>query len=129
MQLELPVSRAFPDEGEARLRRRWRKLVDEDMPAAAAAQRWPVRLNHCFARILLDCACGRPWRETIRPPAWRNAPETIIERTIDLGEACLSGREDLRRLNRLSLQRRGRWPSGAAAKARERPAWSCSGNE
>ncbi len=65
-------------------------------------------LDHCFARILLDNACGGPWRDDIPPPAWANAPPDTLRMAIDLGEAVLTGRADLARLNRRSLVWRGK---------------------
>lgn len=95
-----------PD-ADAALRRRWRTLVDERLPAAARGHRhWPVRLNHCFARILLDDACGRPWRECVRPPAWRNTPAALLGHAVATGEAVLAGEADLVALNRASLRLR-----------------------
>ena len=90
------------------LRARYRRLVMEELPAAATARDWPVHLDHCFARILLDHACARPWREVIQAPAWRNAPAPILARAVRLGEAVLDGRADLWQLNRQSLDWRGK---------------------
>ncbi|MEO1174083.1 MAG: hypothetical protein AAFX94_18850, partial [Myxococcota bacterium] len=60
------------------LRYVWRRLVEEKLPTAAEHYDWPVTDDHCFARILLDNACGRPWREVVRPPAWRNASIEVV---------------------------------------------------
>lgn len=101
--------------GEAELRRRWRDLVGRRMPEAARGRRdWPVRLDHCFARILLDNALGRPWREAVRPPAWANAPAERLAEAVALGEAVLAGRADLAALNRRSLDLRGKAGPAAA---------------
>ena len=95
--------------GDEALRRRWRALVDERLPEAARERAdWPVRLNHCFARILLDDACGRPWREVVEPPAWRNTPADTLGRAVATGEAVIAGRADLVALNRASLRMRGK---------------------
>ncbi|ACA18873.1 GCN5-related N-acetyltransferase [Methylobacterium sp. 4-46] len=103
-----------PEPGAAGLQRRWRALVDERLPEAAAARAdWPVRLNHCFARILLDNACGGPWRESVAPPAWANMPPTRLAAAVALGEAVLAGEADLADLNRRSLAWRGRRRSAA----------------
>ena len=97
------------DEAEAALRQRWRTLVGERLPAAARERPdWPVRFDHCFARILLNDACDAPWRERIRPPAWREAPPALLARAIDTGEAVLAGEADLAALNRRSLRLRGK---------------------
>ena len=97
------------DADEDALRTRWRELVGARLPEAArAAAHWPVRLDHCFARILLDDACGAPWRERVRAPAWRHAPRAVLERAIATGEAVLAGQADLDALNRRSLALRGK---------------------
>lgn len=94
---------------EAALRARWRELVERRLPEAARSRPgWPVRLDHCFARILLDTVCGRPWREAVRPPAWRNMPAEDLARALELGEAVLSGEADLAALNDHSLRLRGK---------------------
>ena len=95
--------------GEAELRTRWRALVERRLPEAARHRPdWPVRLDHCFARILLDNAFERPWCEAVPPPAWRETPEDTLARAVALGEAVLAGEADLAALNRRSLQLRGK---------------------
>ena len=81
--------------------------MERRLPAAARPD-WPVRLDHCFARILLDNACGGPWRDHVRPPAHANMPIDQLEAAIALGEAVLAGRADLALLNRRSLAWRGK---------------------
>lgn len=98
-----------PEASDADLRRRWRDLVETRLPRAARERSdWPVALDHCFARILLDNACGRPWREAVRPPAWANMPVDTLADAVTLGEAVLDGRADLAALNRSSLGLRGK---------------------
>ena len=97
------------DLDEPELRATWRNLVENRMPEAAGTRRdWPVRYDHCFARILLDNAHGRPWREVVTPPAWRNTAADKLELAVTLGEDVLAGRADLRELNRRSLELRGK---------------------
>ena len=94
---------------DAALRERWRRLVEVKLPECARDRRdWPVRYDHCFARILLDNVHGRPWREVVRPPAWRNASADRIAEAIELGEAVLEGRANLTALNQRSLELRGK---------------------
>jgi hypothetical protein len=79
----------------------------DDLPAAARLHpEWPIRLDHCFGRVILDTVCGAPWREVVRPPAWRNLPPERLETAIALAEAILAGRADLQALNTASLQLR-----------------------
>ena len=102
--------------GSEELRARWRKLVEVELPSAATARAdWPVSLDHCFARILLDAAFGRPWRELVRPPAWRNTPSATLAEAVRLGEAVLAGTADLAVLNRRSLALRGKRGPACAA--------------
>ncbi|WP_267353421.1 MULTISPECIES: GNAT family N-acetyltransferase [unclassified Methylobacterium] len=88
-------------------RTHWRELVERRLPEAARPD-WPVRLDHCFARILLDNTCGGPWRDHVRPPAYANMPLDQLEMAIALGEAVLAGHADLALLNRRSLAWRGK---------------------
>jgi len=98
-------------EPEDALRARWRELVGTALPRAAASRPdWPVSQDHCFARILLDNACGRPWREVVRAPAWREAPPAVLGAACSLGEAVLDETADLAALNRRSLTLRGKLP-------------------
>ena len=92
---------------EAARRAHWRDLVERRLPQAAGPG-WPVRLDHCFARILLDNACGGPWRDHVRPPAHATMPLDRLEVAIALGEAVLAGHADLALLNRCSLAWRGK---------------------
>ena len=83
--------------------------MGERLPAAAAAHpEWPIRLDHCFARVLLDSVCGRPWREVLRPPAWRNMDPERLSAAVALAQRIADGREDLAALNRRSLAMRGK---------------------
>lgn len=97
---------------ESELRAAWRALVDRELPAAAAHRQWPVTEHHCFARILLDNAFARPWREVVSPPAWRNTPMETLKKALDLGRAVLEGREDIYKLNETSLRLRDKMRPG-----------------
>jgi hypothetical protein len=92
------------------LRLEWLHLVNVSLPQAAQHRErgWPISQNHCFARILLDNACGCPWREVIAAPAWKNAPPALLEAALQLGNAVLMNEVDLVELNRRSLRMRGK---------------------
>ncbi len=94
--------------GRETLEARWLALTREEMPAIAKQRGWPVHLDHCFQRILLDNVCNRPWREAIAPPAYRNAPENLLHDAIALGEDAVARKADLEALNRRSLRLRGK---------------------
>ncbi len=83
--------------------------MGERLPAAAHAHpEWPIRLDHCFGRVVLDAVYGRPWREVLRPPAWRNMERGALQAAVMLAERIADGREDLGALNRRSLEMRGK---------------------
>lgn len=90
------------------LEARWFALTRDELPAVATERGWPVHLDHCFQRILLDNACGRAWREAIEPPAYRNASDEVLTKAIALGEGALDRTEDLSELNDRSLTLRGK---------------------
>jgi hypothetical protein len=112
-------STAAEDE-KVEIRTRWRALVDRDLPKAADSHRdWPVYLNHCFARILLDNAVGQYWRDVIKSPAW-NPPLPVLQTAIDLGETILADDADIWSLNDVSLKMRGKALRGRKAAVRRR---------
>ena len=81
--------------------------MGERLPAAARAHpEWPIRLDHCFGRVVLDAVYGRPWREVLRSPAWRNMDRGALELAVALAERIVDGRADLDELNRRSLAMR-----------------------
>ena len=90
------------------LETRWLDLTRQTLPSVARRQDWPVHLDHCFQRILLDNAVGGFWRNHIAPPAYRNAPDKVLAKAVDLGEAALAGETDMAVLNANSLRWRGK---------------------
>ena len=86
----------------------WFALTRDEMPGLAQERDWPVHLDHCFQRILLDNAVGAKWNEEIPAPAYRNAEDAVLEKAIALGHSAIEGSEDLAELNRNSLAWRGK---------------------
>jgi hypothetical protein len=96
------------DTDRAALEARWLQLTRETLPAVADARGWPVRLDHCFQRILLDNACGGRWYDHVEGrPAYRCCDVELLTCAVALGEAALAGRADLGALNAASLRWRG----------------------
>lgn len=96
-----------PDPARAALEARWADLVERRLPDAARPD-WPVRRDHCFARILLDHATGGVWYDRVAGrPARRHATEATLAAAIALGEAVLAGRADPAALDAQSLRWRG----------------------
>jgi len=97
------------------LRERWTHLYASHLPALAKARdpaqkHWPVHLDHCFARIILDNAVGinKPWTQAIKSPAVRNMTVKQLHDALALGEKVANGEADLVELDRVSLQLRGK---------------------
>jgi hypothetical protein len=79
----------------------------EDLPRAAHDHPdWPIRLDHCFGRVILDAVCGGPWRNSVAAPAWRNLTAAQIDAAIRLADEILAGDADLHALNAASLRAR-----------------------
>lgn len=97
------------------LRSRWRHLYASHLPALALARdpvqaRWPVHLDHCFARIVLDNAVGadKPWNQTVKAPAVKNMTVEQLRDALALGERVANGEADLVELDWRSLELRGK---------------------
>jgi len=103
----------------------WKTLYSETLPALArsrdpAQPKWPVTLDHCFARIILDNTVGkgqRQWDKLIAKPAIRNMDEQQLRDAIDLGLHIIAGKADLCQLDELSLQCRGKNEGKYASKS------------
>lgn len=112
---------------------RWTILYTRTLPTQARSKTtWPVHLDHCFARIILDAVIGnstsiRPdekpthWTAKLKSPATRNMSKQQLEACIELGEAIIEGKIDLVELDRQSLTVRGKTPKGEKRKREEVP--------
>jgi methylated-DNA-[protein]-cysteine S-methyltransferase len=97
------------------LQERWNTLYKEILPALAKAKdpaqkSWPVCLDHCFARIVLDNAIGidKPWTEVIKAPAVKNMSARQLEAAVQLAEDIANGKTNLVELDEKSLELRGK---------------------
>lgn len=95
-----------------RLLRRYRELVDDELPAAGAARSWVLRANHCFGRILLDDAVGGCWYDVLdrrAGAAYRQLDDSRLAHAVAQGERLLVDGDPLvRELDDRSLRWRGR---------------------
>ncbi|KAL9587098.1 MAG: hypothetical protein Q9212_000465 [Teloschistes hypoglaucus] len=105
------------DENLRDLQCAWRKLYSETLPSLAIAKSsaqttWPVQIDHCFARIILDNVIGDggPWTNKLKSPAIHNLTLAQLRRCIALGKAIEDGIEDLAELDSKSLQARAKKP-------------------
>ena len=87
----------------------WLDLTRERLPRTAAERGWPIRLDHCFMRVLLDHAFEDAWYDHVEGrPAYRHVSDEALRRAVEAGRAALSGEADLSAMNRASLARRGK---------------------
>ena len=87
----------------------WLDLTRRRLPAAARERGWPIHLDHCFMRVLLDHAYQDEWTGHVEGrPAYKHVPEERLARAVEAGRAALSGEADLAAMNRRSLDWRGK---------------------
>lgn len=86
----------------------WLALTREVLPGMAAAQRWPIALDHCFMRVCLDEAIGARWSDVVRRPAIRHLSDAQLEAAIAVAEAIAREPARLAPLNAASLAKRGK---------------------
>jgi hypothetical protein len=82
----------------------WLNLTRKNLPEVALQRGWPIRQDHCFQRIILDNVCAGPWTAKIaRKPAYRHAPDAMLEAAVNLATDVLDGKADLSAMNLKSL--------------------------
>ena len=86
-----------------RLVAQWLDLTRTTLPGMAAAHRWPIRFDHCFMRVCLDNALGRPWHEAVRRPAIRHLELAQLRAAIAIAEGIAADPATLPPLNAASL--------------------------
>ena len=103
---------------------RWTTVYARTLPSLARSKApsqptWPVHLDHCFARIILDAVIGNststrqdetptPWTAKLKSPAVKNMSTQQLEACTELGEAIAEGKIDLVELDQRSLTVRGK---------------------
>ena len=86
---------------------RWLELTRRVLPGMAAAQGWPIRLDHCFMRVFLDHAMQGQWDLVISRPAIRHMPLDRLRSAVAEAEATIEDPARLPLLNDASLAWRG----------------------
>lgn len=72
--------------------------------ARAAAERWPVRADHCFLRIAYDTAVGAKWDTVHARPGWASLPlDRLAAAVAVVARIDAEGRAALDPLNAASL--------------------------
>ena len=85
-------------------------LANRQFPAAARAWNYPIRLNHCFLRVVYDHLFEKKWQEALdgKKPAYRQLDETQLRRAIAIGHEVMADRERCEIMNERSLRWRGK---------------------
>ena len=112
------MSHPAPDDADPlpELRAEWLAWMRDRLPEVARGRPdWPIRLDHCFGRVVLDAVYDRPWREALPSPAWRHMDAEALRRAIALARDIAEGRADLTVLNARSLHMRGKKRLSAGA--------------
>ena len=97
--------------GLSELRARYDELVHERLPETAqAGENWPVHLDHCFGRIVLDNLFGDEWYDHVDGrPAYEQLSADELADAVEIAERMLDGGAGVtRELNRNSLRWRGK---------------------
>lgn len=94
------------------LRQRYLELVNKELPALAKQRQFPVRFNHCFARIILDNLFDRCWYEAIdrkKDAAYKQLSGKQLQQAIAIANAIMD-RPDayIQKLNQNSLRWRNK---------------------
>ena len=103
-----PDAHTNPAPGRPALLARWLDLTRRVLPGMAAAEGWPIRLDHCFMRVCLDAAFGRPWHEAVRRPAVRHMTDADLARAVAVAERIAAAPLLLPGLDAESLRLRGK---------------------
>lgn len=94
------------------LRDRYLELINQTLPELAKQRDFPVRFNHCFARIILDNLFGCCWYDKLDRKlgaAYQQLSDAQLEQAIAIAEAIIAQPDDyLIELNQNSLRWRGK---------------------
>lgn len=94
------------------LRTRYLKLVNKELPSLAKERQFPVRFNHCFARIILDNLFGCCWYEALnrkQGAAYKQLSTEQLKQAIEIAEAIINNPDTyIEELNQNSLRWRNK---------------------
>jgi len=82
--------------------------INQMLPNLPNIHEYPVRYNHCWARIILDNVCDMPWYLCLKKPAYRHLSESQLEQAINLAKEMTLSPEYAHSLNQKSLTFRGK---------------------
>jgi hypothetical protein len=95
----------------SQLRDTYRRKVHEELPERAQnSDNWPIHLDHCFGRVVLDNLFEDEWYDHVDGrPAYEHLSTQELGAAIDIADRMLAeGRPAVERLNENSLRWRGK---------------------
>jgi len=98
------------DDKASRLRSKYRRKVNEELPKRAREEGdWPIHLDHCFGRVVLDNVFGDKWYSHVDGrPAYEHLSGPELRRAIEVADRMLEdGKPAVEELNQRSLRWRG----------------------
>ncbi|WP_395344511.1 hypothetical protein PN836_007020 [Ningiella sp. W23] len=97
-------------DNHAQLVHQYLELTNVVMPRLAKRQEnnWPVKHNHCFARIVLDNVCQDLWYAHIKAPAYLHLSTEQAEAAVRICKEIIEGKADIHALNTRSLAYRAK---------------------
>ena len=75
-------------------------------PKLAADYKWPIRLNHCFLRVIYDNVMQEKWSNLLPAPAYKHMTDVEIHKCVLLCEEIRRFPEIMPGLNDISLEYR-----------------------
>jgi Lhr-like helicase len=89
------------------LRAEYNRKVNKELPERAqSSDGWPVHLDHCFGRIVLDNLFADEWYSHVDGrPAYEHLARNELQEAIEIADRMLEeGRPAVEELNRNSLR-------------------------
>jgi hypothetical protein len=91
----------------SQLRERYRQTVHEELPATAQnSDGWPIHLDHCFGRVVLDNLFEDEWYDHVDGrPAYEHLSAEQLRTALDIADRMLTeGRPAVEQYNQNSLR-------------------------
>lgn len=86
------------------LRRQYLHYINVVLPSISSNnKKYPVHLNHCWARIILDNICNDKWSNVLSKPAYKSLNKHMLERAIKMAEGIIESSDLAVYLNNRSL--------------------------
>lgn len=91
------------------LRKEYLHYINVVLPSISSKNKqYPVQLNHCWARVILDNIFNDKWSNVISKPAYKNLNKVKLLEAINLAKCIVSSTDFSIYLNKKSLQYRNK---------------------